>query len=435
MRAVPVLVLVFGFACQKADSGTDQSPPTGSGGVAPKAVAPPKQHVEQVAPPFDLKTPPADAIKTASGLIIKKLVANESGTSPKRNDTVLINYTGWKQASGETFFSNRSKGQPLPLHLATTAPGFTEGLQLIKQGETAVLWLPPSIGYKGPPQGTPETLVYQIELVGVEAAPPIPTDVAKPPDTAETLKSGEKYIVLRPGTGKDKPSIVDTVTFNFTAWDTDGRMFDTTETRKRPGSVQPFKQSIAMEDILTSMTAGERARFWVDTEKMQTAGRPLPGAPKGLLCYEVEVLQITKSQHEVPAAPSDVAKPPAGTPKTAKGTFYKVLKQGPPGSHPTPAQSVKVNYTGWTTDGRMFDSSLMRGEPSEFSLSGVVAGWTDGIPLMSIGDKYRFWIPEELAYKGSPGKPQGMLVFDIELLEIKDAKPAKPNPHAGLPGH
>ena len=54
---------------------------------------------------------------------------------------------------------------------------------------------------------------------------------------------------------------------------------------------------------------------------------------------------------------------------------------------------------------------------------------------MSVGDKYRFWIPEELAYKGAPSKPQGMLVFDIELLEIHDAKPQKPNPHAGLPGH
>jgi FKBP-type peptidyl-prolyl cis-trans isomerase len=434
MRA-PVLVLVFVFACQKADSGTDQTPTgSGSGGVT-KAISPPKQHVEQVAPPFDLKTPPADAVKTASGLIYKKLVTKDSGAAPLKNDTVLINYTGWKQSNGETFYTNRSKGQPLPLHLATTAPGFTEGLQLIKQGETAVLWLPPAIGYKGPPQGTPETLVYQIELVGIEAAPAIPADVAKPPTNAETLTTGEKYVVVKPGTSKDKAGIADTVTFNFTAWDSDGRMFDTTETRKRPGSVQPFKQSPAMEDILTSMSTGERARFWVDTEKMQMPGRPLPGSPKGLLCYEVEIASITKSQHEVPPAPSDVAKPPPGTPKTAKGTFYKVLKQGPPGSHATPTQSVRVNYTGWTTDGRMFDSSVMRGEPAEFGLNGVIAGWTDGIPLMSVGDKYRFWIPEELAYKGAPSKPQGMLVFDIELIEIKDAKPAKPNPHAGLPGH
>ena len=85
---------------------------------------------------------------------------------------------------------------------------------------------------------------------------------------------------------------------------------------------------------------------------------------------------------------------------------------------------MKVHYTGWTTDGRMVDSSAVRNEPAQFALNGVIAGWVEGIPLMSIGDKMRFWIPEELAYKGAPGKPQGMLVYDVELLEIKP--PATP---------
>jgi peptidylprolyl isomerase len=67
----------------------------------------------------------------------------------------------------------------------------------------------------------------------------------------------------------------------------------------------------------------------------------------------------------------------------------------------------------------MFDSSIIRNEPAEFPLGGVIPGWTDGIPVMSAGDKVRFWIPEEMAYKGQPGRPQGMLVFDVELLEIK----------------
>jgi peptidylprolyl isomerase len=77
-----------------------------------------------------------------------------------------------------------------------------------------------------------------------------------------------------------------------------------------------------------------------------------------------------------------------------------------------------VNYTGWTTDGRMFDSSALTGSPAQFSLTGVIAGWTDAIPLMVVGERTRFWIPEELAYKGVASKPAGMLVFDIELVEI-----------------
>ena len=135
------------------------------------------------------------------------------------------------------------------------------------------------------------------------------------------------------------------------------------------------------------------------------------------------------------AAPSDVAAPPADAQRTASGLASKVLSPGTGAQHPNSWDRVKVHYTGWTTDGKMFDSSVVRNEPSEFSLQGVIAGWTDGIPVMSVGDKVRFWIPEELAYKGAPGKPQGMLVFDVELLEIKPpAHPdGPPGPHGGPP--
>jgi peptidylprolyl isomerase len=143
--------------------------------------------------------------------------------------------------------------------------------------------------------------------------------------------------------------------------------------------------------------------------------------PKGLLCYELELSQVTKAAATPPPRPPDVAAPPAGVKKTEKGVSYKILKPGKGGPKPKPTESVRVHYTGWTTDGRMFDSSVIKGEPAEFSLAGVIAGWTDGIPVMSVGDKVRFWIPEEMAYKGAPGRPQGMLVFDVELLEIKAA--------------
>jgi len=377
--------------------------------------------MEQVTPPFDIKTPPSDATRTPSGLIYKKLVTKDAGAQPRRNDTVLINYTGWRQTSGETFFSNRGRGQPMPLNLAQTAAGFTEALQLLRVGETAVLWIPPEIGYKAPPaQGKAETLVYEVEVVDLQPAPAIPDNVGKPPDKAEALASGMKFVVVRSGTGKDKVRQFDTVTFNYTAWDGDGRMVDTTETRKKPTTAQPYKQSPAMAEMVTSMIAGERARFWVDAEKIANGGRAPGGVTHGLLCYEVEVLQIAKAEHEPPPPPADVAKPPDGAKKSPKGVSYRVLKAGSSkdGRHPLPSDTVKVNYTGWTTDGRMFDSSVLRGEPATFSLGGVVAGWTDGIPLMSVGDQFRFWIPEALAYKGAAGKPKGMLVFDVELLEI-----------------
>ena len=67
----------------------------------------------------------------------------------------------------------------------------------------------------------------------------------------------------------------------------------------------------------------------------------------------------------------------------------------------------------------MFDSSVARGTPSTFAVRGVIPGWTEGLQMMVEGEKRRFWIPESLAYEGQPGQPQGMLVFEVELIKIE----------------
>jgi FKBP-type peptidyl-prolyl cis-trans isomerase len=120
-------------------------------------------------------------------------------------------------------------------------------------------------------------------------------------------------------------------------------------------------------------------------------------------------------------APPDVAAPPADARKTASGLAYKVLQPGKGATHPTATSSVTVHYTGWTTDGKMFDSSVTRNQTATFPLNRVIAGWTEGVQLMVEGEKARFWIPGSLAYDNSPrpGAPKGMLVFDIELISIQ----------------
>jgi peptidylprolyl isomerase len=120
-------------------------------------------------------------------------------------------------------------------------------------------------------------------------------------------------------------------------------------------------------------------------------------------------------------APSDVKAPPADAKKTASGLAYKVVKQGTGGRHPKATDQVTVHYTGWTTDGKMFDSSVVRGEPTSFALNGVIPGWTEGVQLMVVGEKTRFWIPGKLAYGDEPkrpGAPSGPLTFDIELIDF-----------------
>lgn len=117
------------------------------------------------------------------------------------------------------------------------------------------------------------------------------------------------------------------------------------------------------------------------------------------------------------AAPSDVAQPPPTAIATETGLLYTVLKQG---SGPTPGirDEVTVHYTGWTTDGEMFDSSVARGKPKQFAVGEVIAGWTEALQLMKAGSTYRIWVPEPLAYGGKSGFPSGTLVFDVQLISV-----------------
>ena len=134
--------------------------------------------------------------------------------------------------------------------------------------------------------------------------------------------------------------------------------------------------------------------------------------PKGMLVFDVELIDMPNRP------PADVKAPPADAKKTASGLAYKVIKQGVGARHPKSTNEVTVHYTGWTTDGKMFDSSVVRGQPATFPLGNVIAGWTEGVQLMVEGEKTRFWIPEKLAYKGE-SPPYGLLVFDVELIRIE----------------
>jgi FKBP-type peptidyl-prolyl cis-trans isomerase len=117
--------------------------------------------------------------------------------------------------------------------------------------------------------------------------------------------------------------------------------------------------------------------------------------------------------------PPDVAAPPPDSVKAPSGLSTRVLQPGTGQRHPRTSDTVMVHYTGWTTDGKMFDSSVQRGQPSEFRVNQVIRGWTEGLQMMVEGEKRRLWVPESLAYQGQPGQPQGMLVFDVELIDIK----------------
>ena len=240
---------------------------------------------------------------------------------------------------------------------------------------------------------------------------PPPADVAAPPADAQVTSSGLASKVLTPGTGTEHPVPTDLVKVNYTGWTTDGKMFDSSVARGRP-AVLPLNKVIAgWTEGLQLMVVGENRRLWIPA-KLAYDGKP--GKPQGTLVFDVELLDILR----VPPVPPDVAAPPADAEKIPNGLAWKVLKAGTGTVHPKAGSTVRVHYTGWTTDGKMFDSSLAKGTPATFELTKVIPGWTDVLQRMVEGETRRVWIPSRQAYDGAPGKPRGMLVFEITLLEI-----------------
>ncbi|MFO0618211.1 MAG: FKBP-type peptidyl-prolyl cis-trans isomerase [Polyangiaceae bacterium] len=249
---------------------------------------------------------------------------------------------------------------------------------------------------------------------------PAPEDVAAPPADAQVTPSGLASKELQKGTGTTHPAATDKVLVHYTGWTKDGRMFDSSVKRGEPiefplnGVIKGWTEGVQL------MVEGEKRRFWIPGPLAYGDGPSRGGRPTGQLTFDVELLKITVAPPP-PEVPKDVAEPPKDAIKLKSGLAYKVLTKGTGTVHPKATDKVKVHYSGWTKDGKMFDSSVTRGEPISFPLDGVIKGWTEGVQLMVQGEKTRFWIPADLAYGENPGggKPGGQLTFDIELLGIQ----------------
>jgi len=421
-----LVLCAFGLlACKKeetkpADPASKAAPPTvpaPEGGDKAGTPGPGDPNDPLAAPP-DVAAPPADAQKTPSGLASKVLKPGTGADKPTPNDEVTVHYTGWT-TDGKMFDSSVKRGQPATFPLQGVIAGWTEGVPLMVVGEKRRFWIPVELAYKNAPGKPAGMLVFDIELVSFKAGPkpvPAPEDCKNPPGDAGKSASGLQWKVLTPGTGTDKPGIDDVATLQIEGWtQADGKLFNSTKRDNRSAKFKigdvPIK---GFQEVIPMMTKGEKRRVWLP-EALAFAGRP--GAPAGALCLDMELVEWKVGPKPAPA-PSDVKAPPADAQKAPSGLAWKVLQKGKGTDHPKATSTVEVHYTGWTTDGKMFDSSVARGEPAQFPLNGVIKGWTEGVQLMVEGDKRRFWIPVEMAYNNQPGKPAGMLVFDVELLKI-----------------
>jgi len=238
--------------------------------------------------------------------------------------------------------------------------------------------------------------------------------VANPPADAQKTASGLAYKIMTPGSGTVHPTDTHLVKVATTFWSKESAQ-DKPGTFGSPTTPMPVSRITlpGLKEGISLMTTGEKLRMWIP-ESLAFAGAA--GKPKGPLMVEVVLLDVIAP----PATPADVAAPPADALKTKSGLAFKVLKPGTGAVHPKSGSSVTVHYTGWTTNGQMFDSSILKGRPFTTALDQVIKGWTEGVQLMVAGESRRFWIPGKLAYDNDdrPGVPKGMLVFDIELVAV-----------------
>jgi FKBP-type peptidyl-prolyl cis-trans isomerase len=268
--------------------------------------------------------------------------------------------------------------------------------------------------------------VQPLEPLPVEAPPPpkpdpsAPADLKTPPADAEQAASGLVSKVLTPGSGAEHPRRDDVVTVHFTGWMQNGIKFDSSVDAGKPVEYQLDRMIRGWIEGIQLMVTGEKRRFWVPGNLAYGDEPRRFGQPFGTLVFDVELLSF-KHAPEPPQVPADLKAPPADAVHTRSGIVYRVLQKGTGKVHPGARSTVVVNYSGWSLDGRMFDSSVARGEPATFPLNRVIKGWTEGVQLMVVGEKARFWIPSLLAYGDNPGgdSPSGTLVFDIELVAIK----------------
>jgi peptidylprolyl isomerase len=280
-------------------------------------------------------------------------------------------------------------------------PGMGEILLALRVGEKARLWVPMD-------KESDKLLIVDISLLGKTSPPEFP---GAAPTDAKVLDGEIRTLTLEEGQGSEKPEPHDAVLLEYNTWNAEGSLIDSSLWSPEQGPVDVEALPTSMAKLVTNMLEGEKLRLWLPTS--MTEGQ-------GALVIEMKLLQIENRPAPLPAPP-DVAAPPKRAKRTKSGLRYVVLqKKSTSKKRPDAISKVKVHYTGWTTDGEMFDSSVVRGTPATFPLNAVIPGWTEGVQLMRPGQHFRFWIPSELAYDGREGAPQGMLVFDVELISVEE---------------
>lgn len=248
---------------------------------------------------------------------------------------------------------------------------------------------------------------------------PAPKPLQAPPADAIGTASGMSYVVLKAAPDPNRFVAGEFIEYRADIWSADGvTRANSRETGPRIVSIRPLAATQpGLARALLTTPVGETRRWWIAAENLLPGYPGMPALP--------HVIDLTVLGEKSPVqTPSDLTPPPEAL-RTASGLAYQVLKKGAGGERPRRDSMVEIDYSGWDSRGRMFESSVARGERARFPLAQLIPGWQEGLPLMARGDTFRFWIPGHLAYDGrtSDESRKGMLVFDITLYDFSDETP------------
>lgn len=398
--------------------------------------------------------------KTTSGLEYLML-KDVPGKKFIQDGSYVVMHIRTKIADSAMFDSYKmNNNEPIDQQLTKDFLGaFMEGFNLLSEGDSALLRLPIKTAFKDSPlppfAKETDKVTYEVKVFSVKSKDEHDKDAAaaatkqnvidekliqdynkKNKFKTEKTASGIHYIIDKKGNGKHAVAS-DKVKVHYKGTLLDGTTFDSSYDRGEPiefpltGVIKGWTEGIPLLEV------GGKGKLIIPSSLAYGKNAP-PGSsikPNSVLVFDVELLDIIQ-----PEAPKAEAAASGDQPsidealiqdyvktnklnakKTASGLYYVIEKPGSQ-NHPNASDKVKVHYRGMHMDGTTFDSSYDRGEPITFPLSGVIKGWTEGIPYFGEGGKGKLIIPSGLAYgPNSPGagiKANEILVFDVELLEI-----------------
>lgn len=356
---------------------------------------------------------------------IKYLVTEKGdGAQASIKDKVRVHYRLLLEDS-TLIESSYDRSEPVSFQLgqAQVIKGWDIGIELLQEGDKATLIIPPDLGYGDKPMGdipANSTLVFHVELIEVLPAPD-PYVVPEGVEISE-VSSGLRYAVIEGGEGKQlQPGMK--VKVHYSGYFENMEVFDSSYERGYPFEFTLGRGMVirGWEEGIARLRVGDKARLWIpwDLAYGQQGRGPIP--PESNLIFDIEVLDA----HEI-ARPEAFDVSHSDTLTTESGLQYLIAEEGYGGS-PENEDIVTVHYTGYLPDGRMFDSSVQRGQVFRFVLGQgqVIDGWDEGVQLMQYNAKYRFIIPPELGYgdrRVGPIPPNSKLIFDIELFESNDTE-------------